>query len=76
MTFPFVITATALTYAIDLFREASTVLLPMVEQIAALETMFAGVMVAFVFAKYMHFFFAPLVHKAAERITIEVEPAE
>lgn len=76
MTFPFVITATALTYATDLFREASTVLLPMVEQIAALETMFAGAMVAFVFAKYMHFFFAPLVRKAAERITIEVEPAE
>lgn len=76
MTFPFVITATALTCSIDLFRSANITLSPIIEQISALEIIFASAMVVFVFAKYMQFFFAPVARKVTEKIVIEAEPAE
>lgn len=76
MTFPFVITATALACSIELFHAYGMPLPPLADQLVLLETGFACLMVAFVFLAYMRFLFSPLVQSAMSRIRTEVEPAE
>lgn len=59
MTFPFVISAMALGKGIQALYAAGVVIpvLPMVEALIALETVFAAVMVAYVFVHFMKLFF-------------------
>ena len=59
MTFPFVISAMALGKGMQALYAAGVTIpaLPMVEALIALETVFAAVMVTYVFAHYMRFFF-------------------
>ena len=59
MTFPFVISAMALGKGIQALYAAGVAIpaLPMVEALIALETVFAAVMVTYVFVHYMKFFF-------------------
>lgn len=72
MTFPFVITATALSCALDLFAQAGIVLPAALEQLAAAETVFAVGMVAFVFARYLVFLFKPAPKARPTYIAIEI----
>lgn len=59
MTFPFVITATALTLCIDLFAfEGLT--LTCFEVLCAVETLFATAMVVFVLVHYVSFLSEPV----------------
>lgn len=64
MTFPFVITATALGYALELFQAAGVEGLGILQAIQAFETAFAAAMVLFVFVRYLVFLFKPV--RAAE----------
>ncbi|MCI8305826.1 MAG: TDT family transporter [Enterorhabdus sp.] len=59
MTFPFVISAMALGKGMQALYAAGVTIpaLPMVEALIALETVFAAVMVTYVFVHYMRFFF-------------------
>ena len=59
MTFPFVISAMALGKGMQALYAAGMTIpaLPMVEALIALETVFAAVMVTYVFVHYMRFFF-------------------
>ncbi len=59
MTFPFVISAMALGKGMQALYAAGVTIpaLPMVEALIALETVFAAVMVTYVFVHYMKFFF-------------------
>lgn len=59
MTFPFVISAMALGKGMQALYAAGVAIpaLPMVEALIALETVFAAVMVTYVFVHYMRFFF-------------------
>ncbi|WP_289637036.1 TDT family transporter [uncultured Adlercreutzia sp.] len=59
MTFPFVISAMALGRGMQALYVAGVTIpaLPMVEALIALETVFAAVMVTYVFVHYMRFFF-------------------
>ena len=59
MTFPFVISAMALGKGMQALYAAGVTIpaLPMVESLIALETVFAAVMVTYVFVHYMRFFF-------------------
>lgn len=59
MTFPFVITATALTLCIDLFAFEGLTLMCF-EILCAIETVFAAVMVVFVLAHYLVFLSEPV----------------
>lgn len=59
MTFPFVITATALTLCIDLFAFEGFTLMCF-EILCAIETVFAAVMVVFVLAHYLVFLSEPV----------------
>ncbi len=59
MTFPFVISAMAFGKGVQALYAAGVTIpaLPMVEALIALETVFAAVMVTYVFVHYMRFFF-------------------
>lgn len=72
MTFPFVITATALTCALDLFAQVGIVLPASFAWLASVETIFAAGMVAFVFARYLVFLFKPAAQAHPAYIAIEV----
>lgn len=67
MTFPFVITATALGQAIAFFRESGIYVHQAFDVLVAVETLIAIAMVLFVFAHYLRFLFrAP--QEAARRV--------
>ncbi|MEC4176783.1 TDT family transporter [Adlercreutzia sp. R21] len=84
MTFPFVISAMALGKGIQALYAAGIAIpmLPMVEALIALETVFAAVMVTYVFTHYMKFFFgtpkgAPVAAPAVEApVVLSAETAE
>lgn len=84
MTFPFVISAMALGKGIQALYAAGVAIpmLPMVEALIALETVFAAVMVTYVFTHYMKFFFgtpkgAPVAAPAVEApVVLTTETAE
>lgn len=57
MTFPFVITATALGQAIAFFRESGIYVHQAFDVLVAVETLIAIAMVLFVFAHYLRFLF-------------------
>lgn len=59
MTFPFVISAMALGKGVQALYAAgySIPALPVIEALIAVETLFAAVMVAYVFVHFMKFFF-------------------
>ncbi len=59
MTFPFVITATALVSSLEFFASAGVALPAFTSWVAAAEILFAAVMVGFVFARYLAFLFKP-----------------
>ena len=64
MTFPFVITATAASRALDIFAAAGIALPDALSLIVVAETAFAALMVTFVFARYT-VFMGKSVRKAA-----------
>lgn len=70
MTFPFVITATALASALELFADAGIALSPLTAWVAAAETAFAAIMVGFVLIRYAAFLLKP-VAKAHDAIPEE-----
>ncbi len=84
MTFPFVISAMALGKGMQALYAAGVTIpaLPMVEALIALETVFAAVMVTYVFVHYMRFFFgtpkgAPVAAPAVEApVVLTAEAAE
>lgn len=84
MTFPFVISATALGKGVQALYAAGVTIpaLPMVEALIALETVFAAVMVTYVFVHYMKFFFgapkgAPVAAPVVEApVVLTAETAE
>ncbi|MEY8460272.1 TDT family transporter [Eggerthellaceae bacterium 24-137] len=84
MTFPFVISAMALGKGVQALYAAGVAIpmLPMVEALIALETVFAAVMVTYVFVHYMKFFFgtpkgAPVAAPAVEApVVLTTETAE
>lgn len=84
MTFPFVISAMALGKGMQALYAAGVTIpaLPMVEALIALETVFAAVMVTYVFVHYMRFFFgtpkgAPVAAPAVEApVVLTAETAE
>lgn len=77
MTFPFVITATALTNAIEFFKSSGMDLAPFIEWTMIAETVFACAMVLFVFVRYMHFLIHPFFEEKNETdIPIEAVPSE
>lgn len=57
MTFPFVITATALGQALTFLRAAGFQLTAALDVVFAVESIFAAVMVVYVLGHYLHFFF-------------------
>ncbi len=67
MTFPFVITATALSAAVGLFQENGFAWAASLEPLVLAETAFATFMVLFVFIRYAIFLLAPLREKVAAR---------
>lgn len=66
MTFPFVITATALSESLQFFRNLGYGIHAAFDVLMALECVFAVVMVAFVVFHYMRFLFAKAESRAAE----------
>ena len=84
MTFPFVISAMAFGKGVQALYAAGATIpaLPVVEALIALETVFAAVMVTYVFVHYMKFFFgtpkgAPVAAPAVEApVVITAEAAE
>ncbi len=78
MTFPFVITATAFTQALDLFAGAGMAVPASAAWAAAAETAFAACMVAFVLSRYLVFLFKPAAKPqpvAAEEGQLDLETA-
>ncbi len=75
MTFPFVITATALGCVLEMMASAGVALSPVLQMIALVETAFAVAMVSFVFLKYVVFLSAPLraSDEAEAEAVVEVE---
>ncbi len=67
MTFPFVITATALSAALGLFQENGFGWAASLEPLVVAETAFATFMVLFVFVRYAIFLLTPLREKVAAR---------
>ena len=57
MTFPFVITATALGKALTFFHAEGALLSPVFDVLFVVETAVSAVMVTYVLAHYLHFFF-------------------
>ncbi len=84
MTFPFVISAMAFGKGVQALYAAGATIpaLPVVEALIALETVFAAVMVTYVFVHYMKFFFgtpkgAPVAAPAVEApVVLTAETAE
>ena len=84
MTFPFVISAMAFGKGVQALYAAGATIpaLPVVEALIALETVFAAVMVTYVFVHYMKFFFgtpkgAPVAAPAVEApVVLTAEAAE
>lgn len=84
MTFPFVISAMAFGKGVQALYAAGATIpaLPVVEALIALETVFAAVMVTYVFVHYMKFFFgtpkgAPVAVPAVEApVVLTAETAE
>ena len=84
MTFPFVISAMAFGKGVQALYAAGATIpaLPVVEALIALETVFAAVMVTYVFVHYMRFFFgtpkgAPVAAPAVEApVVFTAETAE
>ena len=84
MTFPFVISAMAFGKGVQALYAAGATIpaLPVVEALIALETVFAAVMVTYVFVHYMKFFFgtpkgAPVAAPAVEApVVLSAEAAE
>lgn len=80
MTFPFVITATALTRFIESSTSFGIALPAAIEWAMVAETVFACTMVLFVFVRYLHFLFAPLLksllRKEEEILAAEAAPKE
>ena len=84
MTFPFVISAMAFGKGVQALYAAGATIpaLPVVEALIALETVFAAVMVTYVFVHYMKFFFgtpkgAPVAAPAVEApVVLSAETAE
>ncbi len=80
MTFPFVITAMALSVSLDAFAEAGISLPPLLDVLCIVETVFAAAMVTFVVCKYVVFLAKPLIEarraRAAEGevLSMAIEP--
>lgn len=72
MTFPFVITATALATAVEFFTAAQISVPVALEWVMVIEAVFACAMVIFVLAKYIHFLFGPLFAKKANDTAMEL----
>lgn len=73
MTFPFVITATALSVSLDAFAMAGVFTPAILEALCAAEMLFATIMVTFVFARYgMHLVQPVLAARAVQRAEPEV----
>lgn len=68
MTFPFVITATALSLSLEAFAAAGVALPSFLGIVCAAETVFAAGMVTFVFSKYVCFLIKPVLEARAARI--------
>ena len=71
MTFPFVITATALGKAIAFFREGGAVVPVALDVLFVAETVLAAVMVTYVLAHYLHFFFKRVEDPASASVVRE-----
>lgn len=57
MTFPFVITATALGKALEFFRASGMIVSPVFDVLFVVEVAMSAIMVTYVLAHYLHFFF-------------------
>ena len=71
MTFPFVITATALGKSLDFFRMQGMTLSPVLDVLFVAETVMAVIMVAFVLAHYMNFFIKRVEQPASAAVVAE-----
>lgn len=71
MTFPFVITATALGKATEFFRASGVMVPGVLDVLFIAETVLAAVMVTYVLAHYLHFFFKRVEDPASARVIRE-----
>lgn len=73
MTFPFVITATALGCALEMLAASGVHIFPIFDVLVLAETSFAIAMVGFVLMKYLSFLFVPAVPEPAAEAAGEIE---